>query len=451
MSSTLNIDDEWTNFLSKSYNDDSSDNENNNSDANDNDNDATEIKPNATLNMIIPEPTPIYISTKSKIAYLLAPIDLSIFWNIPVIPYSTPSNGVIKKQIKFNSKTAEELNIIQTKLQKEIYYDEYVMAHIDNPNGRIKFKDIRKITVGISKKDIMSYRGKKKQAFYNCFVIIIRIKINAVFREFHIKVFNTGKLEIPGVQSDEMFEIVLQNIIIILQPHVSAQISYKQTSDTVLINSNFNCGFYINREVLYDILKFKYNIQAIYDPCSYPGIQCKFYYNNDLQPDMQNGMQLSADNTKNMKDKKEKAKANALANINVVEVSFMIFRTGSVLIVGMCEENVLNDIYAFLTKLLKVEFEHICQSLIGSSHYIMKDKKKKVRRKVIMIMMMPEPGQNQDPNQDPNPNQDQCTTTKSNLSSYPTIEFDIVDEFETIQIVEKKVKRNYKKKNVLKI
>ena len=172
MSSTLNIDDEWTNFLSKSYNDDSSDNENNNSDANDNDNDATEIKPNATLNMIIPEPTPIYISTKSKIAYLLAPIDLSIFWDIPVISYSTPSNGVIKKQIKFNSKTAEELNIIQTKLQKEIYYDEYVMAHIDNPNGRIKFKDIRKITVGISKKDIMSYRGKKKQAFYNCFVII---------------------------------------------------------------------------------------------------------------------------------------------------------------------------------------------------------------------------------------------------------------------------------------
>ena len=276
---------------------------------------------------------------------------------------------------------------------------------------------------------------KKKQAFYNCFVIIIRIKINAVFREFHIKVFNTGKLEIPGVQSDEMFEIVLQNIIIILQPHVSAQISYKQTSDTVLINSNFNCGFYINREVLYDILKFKYNIQAIYDPCSYPGIQCKFYYNNDLQPDMQNGMQLSADNTKNMKDKKEKAKANALANINVIEVSFMIFRTGSILIVGMCEENVLNDIYAFLTKLLKVEFEHICQSLIGSSHFILKDKKKKVRRKVIMIMMMPD---TEPINQITNTNPESCSN----------IEFDIVVDLEIIPIIEKKVKRSYNKKRV---
>jgi hypothetical protein len=236
----------------------------------------------------------------------------------------------------------------------------------------------------------MSYRGKKKQAFYNCFVMILRIKIDGLFREFHIKVFNTGKLEIPGVQSDSIFEIVLQNILSNLQPYVSTQLSYKQTSDTVLINSNFNCGFYINREALYDILKFKYNIQAIYDPCSYPGIQCKFYYNNDLNQQMQNGMQLSADNVKNMKDKKEKAKANALANINVVEVSFMIFRTGSVLIVGMCEENVLNDIYAFLTNMLKAEFKHICQSII-SPHMLLKDKKKKARRKVVIIMTTPEP------------------------------------------------------------
>ena len=73
------------------------------------------------IGLIIPEPTPIYISTKSKIAYLQDPVDLSVFWNIPVISYGTPSNGVIKKQIKFNSKTAEELNVIQEKLQKEIY------------------------------------------------------------------------------------------------------------------------------------------------------------------------------------------------------------------------------------------------------------------------------------------------------------------------------------------
>ena len=439
MSSTLNIDDEWANFLSKNYNDDSSDCEKNNLDA---DAEEFEIEVSKPINkhsnkfgLVAPEPTPIYISTKSKIAYLLDPVDLTMFWDIPVIPYSTPSNGVIKKQIKFNSKTAEELNIIQQRLQKELYFDEQVMTHIDNPNGRIKFKDIRKITVGISKKDIMSYRGKKKQAFYNCFVMIIRIKIDGMFREFHIKVFNTGKLEIPGVQSDEMFETVLKNIISILQPYVSTQLSYKQTSDTVLINSNFNCGFYINRELLYDILKFKYNIQAIYDPCSYPGIQCKFYYNNDLQHDMQNGMQLSAANTKNMKDKKEKAKANALANINVIEVSFMIFRTGSVLIVGMCEENVLYDIYAFLTKMLKAEFEHICQSLITSS--MLKDKKKKVRRKVVMIMTTSDPL--------PNTNTDLEGVNHEHSDSQSQSISKKEDDIVSVK-TEKKVKRSYNKK-----
>jgi len=366
---TNNIDDEWTSFITNTYDDTSSvDEDNNINDEFNKEND----KLNSTENFqgVAPEPTDIYISTKSKIAYLEQPIDLKIFWDIPVIPYATTKNGVIKKQIKFNSKTPEELQTIQDRLKNELYYEEHVMSHIDNPNGRIKFKDIRKITVGISKKDIMSYRSKKKQAFYNCFVMIIRIKIADMFKEFHIKVFNTGKLEIPGVQSEEMFETVLKNIIYILQPFHDYTLSYKQSSDTVLINSNFNCGFFINREFLFDILRSKYNIQAIYDPCSYPGIQCKFYFNKDLG--IQTGKQISAEN---------KTKYT-----NVTEVSFMIFRTGSVLIVGMCDEHILQEIYVFLKALLKEEFKHICQKIITEDCNV-KDKKKKIRKKTISIVL----------------------------------------------------------------
>ena len=43
----------------------------------------------------------------------------------------------------------------------------------------------------------------------------------------------------------------------------------KNTINTVLVNSNFNCGFYINRDKLADILKTKYNIHVYYDSCSY--------------------------------------------------------------------------------------------------------------------------------------------------------------------------------------
>ena len=315
----------------------------------------------------VPKPTNIYISTKSKIAYLNQTIDLKkIFWDVPVIPYTTAQNGVIKKQIKFNSVDIAELNIMQEKLKQELYYEEQIITSINNPDGRVKFKDIRKLSIGISRKDIMSYRCKKKSAFYNCFVMILRIKIGPIFKEFHIKVFNTGKLEIPGIQTDEIYEAVLENILLTIQPHIEEQVSYQKTSDTVLINSNFNCGFYINRELLFDILKYNYNIECIYDPCSYPGIQCKYYYNKVLGVKM--GVQKTSDKT----------------NTDIVQVSFMIFRTGSVLIVGMCDEYVLMAIYEFLKDMLKKEFCNIGQP-VNPDHVLNKDKKKKVRRKTISI------------------------------------------------------------------
>jgi hypothetical protein len=375
---TMNVDDEWNSFISNKYTDNSSEDEN----ILHNEFNATSQELNSYNlfeNVSAPEPTEIYISTKSKIAYLTQPVELQRFWDIPIIPYSTAKNGVIKKQIKINSKTPEELDIVLQRLQKELYYEQHIISHIDNPNGRIKFKDIRKITIGISKKDIMSYRSKKKQAFYNCFVIILRIKMDNIFKEFHVKVFNTGKLEIPGVQNDTMFVTVLNTIVELLQPYYDIPLAYSDNSDTVLINSNFNCGFYINLDAIYDILRNKYNIQAIYDPCcSYPGIQCKFYYNNDVG--IQTGMQITKEN----KDKYN----------NIVKVSFMIFRTGSVLIVGMCDEYVLQDIYKFLKCLFKEEFKNICQRIITKSELENKNKNKKIRRKIINIVM-----ENNDTNQ----------------------------------------------------
>ena len=368
------IDKEWENFISKNYEDDVSDEE----DIHEIVKQTTEEFISANLSEDIysdaPKSSNIYISTKTKIAYLNTPIDLKlIFWQVPVIPYAKPSNGVVKKQMKFNSNTLEELLFIQDKLKDETYYEEHIITHIDNPAGRIKFKDTRKVSIGISKKDLLSYRCKKKSAFYNCFVLIIRMKIDSVFKEFHVKVFNTGKLEIPGIQSESSFELILNQVIQTLQPYVEGTLGYKEnTNETVLINSNFNCGFFINRESLYEILKLKYNIQSIYDPCSYPGIQSKFYYNPDVN--LQNGCQISEENKHLYND--------------VKDVSFMIFRTGSVLIVGRCNEDVVLIIYEFLKIILNNEYKNICQKNIKLNEentVINKGKNKKIRRKNITV------------------------------------------------------------------
>jgi|LakMenEpi03Aug12_release.lakeMendotaPanAssembly.Ray.scaffolds.fasta_scaffold199787_2 TATA-box binding protein (TBP) (component of TFIID and TFIIIB) len=376
MALNQDIDKEWENFISSNYDDDdiSSDGEEINEILQQTPEEFISANLSADMDSEAPKSTNIYISTKTKIAYLNTPIDLKLlFWQVPVIPYAKPCNGIVKKQMKFNSSTPEELKFIQDKLQYETYFEEHVITHIDNPSGRIKFKDTRKLTIGISKKDLLSYRCKKKSAFYNCFVLILRTKIADSFKEFHVKVFNTGKLEIPGVQSETAFDMILNQVIQTLQPYVEEKLGYKEnTNETVLINSNFNCGFFINREALYEILKFKYNIQSIYDPCSYPGIQCKFYYNPDVG--IQNGCQISEENKHLYND--------------VKEVSFMIFRTGSVLIVGRCDENVLMIIYEFLKIILNNEYKNICQKVSKNGDEntpVVKDKKKKIRRKNITI------------------------------------------------------------------
>ena len=197
------------------------------------------------------------------------------------------------------------------------------------------------------------------------------MKVCELFKEFHVKVFNTGKVEMPGVQNEANFQEALAMLLTTLQPHIETKLDYRDNSVvTVLINSNFKCGFYINREALYDILRNKYDIQAIYDPCSYPGIQCKFYYNHDLQCKRQTGSQVLCKKT----------------SPNISDVSFMIFRTGSVLIVGKCEDFVLIRIYEFLKDILFKEYKNICQKNIKEGD-VVKEKTKKRRTKHITVTL----------------------------------------------------------------
>lgn len=317
----------------------------------------------------VPKCSDIYISTKTKISYLSQPVDLAnAFWRIPITPYHMPRCGIIKKQMKFNSCSPEELAAVQTKIPDNIYTEQYLISKIDNPVGRIKFKDVRKVSIGLCRKDITSYRCKKKGAFYNCFAVILRILHNGCFKEIHVKVFNTGKLEIPGIQTDDILVQTLDLLTKIIGPIVSIDKPLtwdNEKSETVLINSNFTCNYYVNREKLFELLKYKYNINSAYDPCSYPGIQCEFYYNTDT--DSQDGKQPTTNNLH-----------------RYVKMSFMVFRTGSVLIVGKCTDDMLNNIYTFLRELLEKEYQAIGGPVLEQNNASDSLTKKKIRKKLVL-------------------------------------------------------------------
>jgi len=318
----------------------------------------------AIITANIPKSTPIYISTKTKIAYLNKKVDIyRAFWDVPVVHYYSRREAVIKKQIKFQTTIPADIILISDKLkQQDRYYEEQIIEHIDNPNGRIVFKDQRKVSIGICKKDLLNNNSKKKRAFFNCFVLILRINggicrdetvksptDDILFKEMHVKVFNTGKLEIPGIQDDRTLIQVLDLLVKILRPVLGEDLNYqKERCETVLINSNFNCGYYINRDKLFHLMKYKYRINSNYDSCSYPGIQCKFYYIPGGI--IQTGQQPTS-----------------LENQQYYELSFMIFRTGSILIVGKCNDSILMQVYNFIKKILEDEF-HIIQMGLVETH-----------------------------------------------------------------------------------
>jgi len=416
---TNNIDDEWNQFLIQFSNG------SNNSDYILNNKNIREDENVVEKEPILSEYVrntceSLFISTQTKIFFLnvnILDVD-TIFWKIPIMEYGKPEMGIIKKQMRMIFKTPEEYEEYALKIKQVSYYSEKIIKQINNPNARkIKFKDERKLTIGISKKDIMNCHGKEKKAFINCFAMILRIpnKKN-IFHEVHVKVFNTGKITIPGIVDDDdaLLEITKQFILDILQPNVSenlrlipedeipllkkivknqkgksnenqtlhsddeadtttimpknSHIEYVKQQSGVLINSNFNCGFYIDQMKLMHILKEKYKLEPTYNKSNYPGVKCKFYLNNDLPLDInfQTG----------------RIDENIKTDIKYTKINFVVFRTGNNLILGNFSKKVLLFIFEFVKNILMTEYEEI-RTLHDEP--VKKIKKNKPRKKTIFI------------------------------------------------------------------
>ena len=356
-----------------------------------------------------PKCTELIISTKTKVLFLNKAIDIeNIFWKIPIMDYWRQEMGVVKKIVKMVCTTPEQQTALDEKLKTVPCFKQDIIRQINIKTAtRTKFKDERKISVGICKKDIMSCRSKKKNVFYNCFSLMLRILFEGEFREIHIKLFNTGKMEIPGVLNDQILDVSRNLILQLFTPILGEDLQYvegyescvtngkiaaeviaktdlsvKKRMQNVLINSNFNCGFFINREKLHNILRGeKYNLDTSYEPCSYPGLKCKFYYNNQigLNPALQKGLISAEDRHMKMK--------NIISEKKYTEVSIMIFRTGSGLIMGNCSEEVLEFIFGFITEILYEEYYNIYipKNSNGAFPVNIKNKNSKLRKKTIVL------------------------------------------------------------------
>lgn len=372
----------------------------------------------------------LHFSTRTQSMRVNCDLNIEhLFWNLPVIDYWKPEEGIVKKEMKQIIETREDYERYEQRKTQlletnpQILFREKVSKHIDNPHARKKkFKDVRKVSIGIIKRDIINAKKRDKNAFSNCFVIYLRFYHEGAFCENHVKVFNTGEMEIPGVHDYEVLETKIQALlrrfftplihsspqplpvpapedtaslteIVNLpsnieplpppetetpkpQKEIKFEMNSHLESKNVLINSDFNCGFYLDRKKVCQVVKGeKYGLDA-FIVGDYPGVKCKFYFKNHLpfEYEYQNGKLDREDHVLSMKALAKSPKYTV--------VTFTLFRTGTCLISGSCSEKMIWFVFHFVCKLLKEEY------LVVRSCYedpVVKNKNHKLRKRMVKL------------------------------------------------------------------
>ena len=349
------------------------------------------------------------ISTRSKNAYLNSKqnIDIpAIFWALQVMPYVQRSEGVIKKQIKVQCTSRKELAALKARLHHVPSHVFSKVDHMDEPNGITQFKFVAKLSIGLASKEVKAHRAQEKDAFYNSFTMVLRIRYKGQFKEIVAKVFNKNSLSLPGMLDDELrgrtlalIDRVLGEASQLVNPNSPPLAHLPGTISDVMVNSNFWCGFGLDRDKVVELMRNVYGLETSYDPSNYPGVICRYY-----QPTLGAAVSAASDtrgrcscnpacSTLRIGDKKGKKKKTPDAEAEddaeggadkCQKLTFMLFRTGSVLIVGRCTQDLLETVHGFIARAL---LEH--RGTIASGEGQRPNKKvvqKKSRKRTIWVV-----------------------------------------------------------------
>lgn len=252
----------------------------------------------------------------------------------------------------------------------------YSKLHIDE---FIKYIEYGKEPVkGVPKKQISAKKAKKKKVFFN--QITILVKYNYIYN--NIKLFNNGSISMTGVKSEEIGKASIEFLFERLKELDENDIFIKNSENDeqpkieyykiVLINSDYDIGYEIRRSQLHQILVNEYEIYSSYEPCIYPGVNSKYYWNNEYKnPDLYP-----------MKGKCYcsslcSGKGEGDGNGNCKKVTISAFQSGSVIITGANSIEQIIDCYNFISDILKTHNKQLKkENLLNIDSGTLKRKKK---------------------------------------------------------------------------
>ena len=202
---------------------------------------------------------------------------------------------------------------------------------------------------GESNKKVRKHRiPKKPKSFFN--QVTIHVNCDKIV---NVKLFNNGKIQMTGLKYENHGEKVLDTLL----PYIlrldsespdkvfdqSLTIEYNPFN-IALINSDFSIGYKVKREIVHREIVDS-GMYSSYEPCIYPGVNIKYYYNKDTD----SGICKC--------DKPCIGKGCGEGDGNCKKITIVVFMSGQVMITGARSREHLTICYDFITNFLNTNKE----------------------------------------------------------------------------------------------
>lgn len=207
-------------------------------------------------------------------------------------------------------------------------------------SNRIIYIEHGKDIKGINPKQLSVKKQTKKKVFYNQITIVVQPEIG--FKN-NIKLFNNGSISMTGLKKIEHGRV---SVGILLDKIKSLYDNCKIVNYNIeLINSDFRIDYEIKRNELHKLLINKYKIFSSYEPCIYPGVNSKFYWNKLYTDKEYLGRCYCSEACSG------KGKGNGNGDCKVITIA--AFQSGSIIITGANNIEQIDIAYNFITKLFR--------------------------------------------------------------------------------------------------
>jgi len=215
---------------------------------------------------------------------------------------------------------------------------------------KIEWTDDKKVRhiKGISSDDILHNMTKSQRQFCNQSSLVLRYRLpDGLWKETNIKLFRNGGFQMTGVSSEEMARRALERLITLnadrgIWPDA---VPYVTKFDVRMMNSDYNVGSPVRRDVLYKVLVEEYGLWCNYEPTIYQGVNTKFFWNSARPPAAPLGICTCPTQCKG------DSPGNAIGACKKITIS--PFRTGSVIITGAQTTQQLMDAYNFINSVFR--------------------------------------------------------------------------------------------------